>query len=226
MPPDAEQVAPFAIPRPGFATALGIVNITFATIMALALLGAVAWVVGVARTSRAAEGLGPRKTTDIKPSVASFTVAFDLTMGMNEPGFIRFAIVDIATALTANALMLASGIGLVNLRRWGASLWTWTAWIKIGRLVLLWTVFVVAVAPALSENLARTVLEMLRSQQTPAARMPSMGDLTRVYSILNLILAVGMIVLGSIYPAASLWILRKPGLGAALAPSGRPSLGA
>jgi hypothetical protein len=46
--------------------------------------------------------------------------------------------------------------------------------------------------------------------------VPTVGEFTRIYSIMCLILAIGMIAFGTIYPAISLWLLGRPGVKAAL----------
>jgi flagellar biosynthesis protein FlhB len=112
--------------------------------------------------------------------------------------------------------MFATGIGLINRKAWGARWWAWGAWAKIARLVLIWAVFIVAVAPKLAEIMARTVLVTLQRQNLPANRLPPLPDLIRIYSIMFLGTGVAMIFLGAIYPAISLWVLSRPGVKAAL----------
>ena len=228
MSPDAARSPTFAAPRPGLVKGLGIANIAIAAVLIAGLFASVAWLIGVSRFQEAdgpSAGAGPvvelaNTSGAASPKGAAAQVAFHPMMGMNEPGFLRFMVLDIVTAMVLNVAMLASGIGLVNLRRWGASAWTWTAWIKIARLALVWGFFIVAVAPGFSESIARAAVSMFQGQQLPAARLPSVGDLTRVYSIGCLIGGVAMIGLGSIYPAASLWLLGRPGFRAALSGPG------
>ena len=111
----------------------------------------------------------------------------------------------------------ATGIGLLNLRRWGARWWTYVAWLKIALPCLLWAYYIVAVAPTFSENMAKNVITIFQQQNVGArARLPTLGDLTRIYSIMNSIVAVAAIVVSSIYPAISLWLLSRPGVKAAI----------
>ena len=67
-------------------------------------------------------------------------------MGMNDPKFLVFSFVENGRSCL-NGLMFATGIGLLNLRRWAARWWTYLAWFKIVWLFLIWGYFVIAVAP-------------------------------------------------------------------------------
>jgi hypothetical protein len=133
---------------------------------------------------------------------------------MEDPKVFRFTLVDVVTGGVLNFMMLASGIGLINVRRWGARLWTWTAWIKLVRLVLLWGFYIIAVTPSFSESMARSALAMMPKMGARGA--PTLGDLTRVYATMNLVVAVFMMVFGAIYPILSLWMLGRPGVRVAL----------
>jgi hypothetical protein len=234
-----DQPRPPVNPRPGVVKALGICNILFAVMTGACLFASTATMIGMMSgrgaalkvqvdasaqptqatpagaqpTQAATAGAQPTQSTTV---VAKPMIAFNPFMGMDDPRFTRFTFVDAGTGLIVNGLMFATGIGLLNLRRWGARWWTALAWVKIGRLFLLWGFYILAVAPYLSENMARNALGMIEQQTGARGRLPSVGELTRVYSIMNLIVAVSMIILGSIYPAISLWVLGRPGVKAAL----------
>jgi len=207
-----DQSRPPVSPRPGVVKTLGICNVVFAALAGACISSSMFW--WYAATSRR-----PTISMVVKPAAKTGpgpAVAFNPFMGMDDPKFLRFSLVDAGTGLILNGLMLATGIALINLRRWGARWWTYIAWVKIVRLLLLWGFYIVAVAPALSENMGRSVAAMFQQQNIGPGRGPTVGDLTRVYSIMNLILAVGVIGLGSIYPAISLWLIGRPGVKAAL----------
>jgi hypothetical protein len=203
MSTDAELPSQFVIPRPGVVKALGILNIVFSVIMLIGVIFSLFWFYAMVTSAQAF----------VEPGAGA---AVNPMYGMNDPKVLRFTLIDAVTGLAVNAAMLASGIGLINLQRWGARLWTWTAWIKIVRLVVLWGfMYIIVVTPSLSENMGRSAVAMLNSQ-VGARRAPPLGELTKVYAVMNLIVGVGMVVFGSVYPAISLWILGRPGVKAAL----------
>jgi hypothetical protein len=55
----------------------------------------------------------------------------------------------------------------------------------------------------------------MTAQGVPAGRVP-VDQLTLVYSVMNLIMAVMAILITSTYPAISIWLLSKPGVKAAI----------
>lgn len=208
MPTQTDRPIEFARPRPEIVKALGILNVVFAVMILIGLVIGLMWLYAMVRAGHALDRPGANPST--WPAGLSM-------MGMNDPAFVRFTLIDVVTGLVVNLMMLASGIGLINIHRWGARLWTWTAWIKIARLVVLWGFFyIVLVTPSFSENMARAALAMM-NPRLGARGVPSLGQLTRLYAIINLIMAVAMIILGAIYPALSLWMLGRPGVRAALA---------
>ncbi|WP_435015728.1 hypothetical protein TA3x_003279 [Tundrisphaera sp. TA3] len=135
---------------------------------------------------------------------------------MGDPALIRFYIIDMATGLPLNIIMFASGIGLINARRWGAWWWTRAAWAKIVRLIAVYGYFIVAVVPPLSAGMTRMVMAMLEAQKLPPGKGLKPEELTKLYIFSYSFMSVAMIVLGMIYPAVSIWILGRPGVKAAL----------
>ena len=130
-----------------------------------------------------------------------------------------YTIADAGTGLVLNLMMMAAGIGLVRRKSWGVSLGIATAWGKIVRLIALYSYFALAVVPILSQQMGQLVGEMMAQQQQAIGRpMPPGMDtamLVKIYFITYTITAVAMILLGSIYPAISLWLLYKPAARAA-----------
>ena len=57
---------------------------------------------------------------------------------MGDRSFIRYTWVDVVTELALNALLLASGVGLLHWRPWARRLGLWTAGLKVVHLVLLY----------------------------------------------------------------------------------------
>src|SRR4051794_39976282 len=174
MSSDFDRPSPYANPRPGVVQTLGILNVVFAVMILIGLVMELSWLYAVIRS---APGFTlPGSAPSANPTgIAMF--------GMNDPRFLRFTLIDAVTGLVLNLMMLASGIGLINLGRWGASLWAWTAWGKLARLVLLWGFFyIVVVTPSFSENMARSLLATM--PRVGARGAPTLGQLTRVYAIM------------------------------------------
>jgi hypothetical protein len=138
-------------------------------------------------------------------------------MGLTDPKLLGYWYADIFSGIVLNLVMLISGIGLIRLRPWGRSIWLWTAGVKIVRLLLLYGYFALAVVPIMSEKLGRAIGTMMAQQQQAFGRGggPSVDMLVRIYAITYTIYAVGIIVVGSIYPAISLWLLNKTNVKAA-----------
>lgn len=211
MSPENTSAQGFVVPRPGLARGLGIGNLVFASIVMVGLVLNACWL--LVAFSLEPDPVAVQATPAPSPA-GQVQVNVNLTtIGMHDDGFIRFVILDSITALILNGLLFASGIALVNLRAWGARWSTWIAWAKITRLVLIWGGFIVLVAPSFSENMARGIIE---GSAFPPNRAPQLSVLTQAYGVLCLIGAVVFIVMGSVYPAASLWFLRRPGLRKAL----------
>ena len=185
-------------PRPGWAKALGIAHIVVATLSSVLMLISAFWVV-IVSTSKTAPGT---------PSAM---------MGMDDPRYVWFTMIDGVTGLIANGFTFASGLALINLRLWGARIWEWLAPVKIIRLVVIWGGFIVLVVPTLAGAAGAGVIKMVQSQGGPGrGGFPSAAYLTLIYSWIFLAMGIGMIVLGSIYPAFTWWAVRRRGFRAAL----------
>jgi hypothetical protein len=136
-------------------------------------------------------------------------------MGLNDPTNIAWSWAEVVSGLVLNALLLASGIGLLAWRSWARRLGVWTAALKIVRLFVLWGFFIVAIVPPVSRNLGKMIGEMAVQQQASMGRTggPVPTDMfVRVYTILYSGFGLGVIVLGSIYPVVVLWLLTRPGV--------------
>ena len=211
MPTEAGRPGPRVNPRPGVVKTLGICNVVFSVLSGFCIMGSAAWwFAAKASGSQTARAKVVSSTGPGQP-----VIAFNPFMGMDEPGFVRFSLVENLTGLITDVLMFATGIGLINLRRWAARWWAYLAWAKIGLAVLLWGYYIVAVAPALSESMARNVAAMI-PQASLKGQPPPIARLTMIYSVMNLVVAVVVILFSSIYPAISLWLLGRPGVKAAL----------
>ena len=206
----------FVRPRPGVVKALGICNVVFSVMTAICVFSSTFWwyYATMSQSAKVEIKVAPTKAA-VAPTGPQPMVAYNPFMGMDDPTFLRFSLVDAGTSLLFNGIMFATGIGLMNLKRWGARWWTYLAYVKITRLVLLWGFFIVAVAPSLSESMARSVIAMI-PQGGGRGGGPTIADFARIYSIMCLVLGASVIVVGSIYPAVSLWLIGRPGVQAAL----------
>jgi hypothetical protein len=147
------------------------------------------------------------------------------TMGLTDPNVVAFAWVDLLTNLLLNVLMLVAGIGLVARRRWSPRLGVATASAKVVRLVLLYGFFALAIVPGLSRRMGQATAAMYAQQG--GGGMPSFATsiefLTKTIMIEYSAFAAAMIVFGVIYPAASIWLLTRPGVREACA-GGKPEM--
>src|SRR4051794_711175 len=110
MSTEADLPSEFVIPRPGVVKTLGIVNVVIAVIILIGLVMGLFWLYAVARSGSALrEKGGPPSTSS--PALGMF--------GMENAKFFQFTLIDVATGMVLNFMMLASGIGLINVKRWG-----------------------------------------------------------------------------------------------------------
>ena len=188
-------------PRPGWAKALGISHLVVASLMSLVMVVSLAWAVILA-SSRPPAG---------QPSPM---------MGMDSPRYLWFLVVDVLTGLVGNGFTFASGVALINLRAWGARVWRWLAPAKVVRLLVVWGGFVVWVAPGLAAAMGQAVFRMMEQQAQGKAKIPTAGEMSLIYAWSFLAMGIGMIVLGSIYPAATWWLVGRPGFRSALVEAG------
>jgi hypothetical protein len=135
-----------------------------------------------------------------------------------------YAIADIVTGLILNIAMIISGIGLLALKEWGRVTALWVAGLKIVRLVALYSIFAVVVVPVLVRSMTSMFEEMfdeLAKAGPPGARGPGPAELSQMAMGMGTMMtafAIGMIVLGVIYPAIVLIVLTRPSVKAACAP--------
>ncbi len=211
MPTEADRPEPRINPRPGVVKTLGICNVVFSVLSGISVFISMVWWF-TARTSGAMTAQ-PKVVARSAPSNTT-VVAINPFWGMDEPRMAHFSLVQNGIVLVTSSLMFATGIGLLNLRRWAARWWVYLAWLKIVLVVILGGYFIVAVAPALSESMARNFLAAI--PPSGRGRAPTMAELLTIYSIMLLIAAVVAILVSSIYPAISLWLLGRPSVKAAL----------
>jgi hypothetical protein len=172
-----------------------------------------------------AEVRARRKDAANRPRMSA---AFKLDVGstgLTDRRLRAFVWAEFVSGLALNLLLLASGIGLVMRRLWGLKMALWVAALKPVRLGLVYGYFAVAIVPLVSQGIARFLVQTTAQQQQAMGRpMPpavTAEKLTRLFSVGFGSGAVAVILLGSVYPAISLWLLSRPGARAACSGAGR-----
>ena len=136
---------------------------------------------------------------------------------------------DVVTGPILNLLMLASGLGLMQLKRWARTMGLWVAAAKLVRLAAL-TIFLVAmVIPRMSKvadelmasDFGRVLITSALAQQgarqggdVPVAQIDP-KDLVPIMTGMSDIAAVLLLGFGAIYPALTLVVLSRPAARAA-----------
>lgn len=152
---------------------------------------------------------------------------FDLAAaGFNVMRLRMFAVTEFVTGTLLNLMLLASGIGMVMRRRWGLRLGLWTAALKLLRLTLLYGYAAVAIVPGASQAMAKVQMQAIEQQQAalgqPIPPRLSTETMANMIAITTTICAVGLIVVGAIYPLISFWFLSRPAAWAACSTSDAP----
>jgi hypothetical protein len=132
------------------------------------------------------------------------------------PQFVAYTLVDAGTGCLLNIAMLVAGIGLISLKEWARRLALWTAGIKIARLFGMYGFFIIVLAPQYAKLWTDMFAEM--GKQARGGIPPQqIAAITSTMTIMMASVAVAMIVLGSIYPAVSIYCLTRPDAKAACA---------
>ncbi|MEJ7639820.1 MAG: hypothetical protein WKF75_18075 [Singulisphaera sp.] len=141
---------------------------------------------------------------------------------MDNPVMRAYTWTDIGTALILNALMLASGIGLLRLKERARRLAIWVGGLKIARLAGLMLIQMVFILPLTTKMQREMFAEMGASGAPNAQAMQTTAKMAAAAGMaMNLILAV----LAMIWPIVMIVLLTRPGSRAAcLAASTHPSV--
>jgi hypothetical protein len=134
--------------------------------------------------------------------------------GMGDNRVRGYFLIDLLSMLPLNLVMLIAGIGLLNLKEWARATGIWVAALKIVRLIALYSFFILVIAPIWTRAMVDMVQEMV--QAAPGGpNQQQVGTLGTIYGVVMAVCGIAMMVLGSIYPAISLWVLSRPGTKAA-----------
>jgi hypothetical protein len=134
---------------------------------------------------------------------------------MTDPTFLAYSWTDVLSGLVLNVMLLVSGVGLLHWRPWARRLAVWTAALKLVRLVLVYSFFIIAIVPPYAQKLGKVAIEMLQltTQQTGGRAAPAFINAdfyVRLYTVMYSGLALGIMVFGAIYPALLLWHMTRP----------------
>lgn len=146
----------------------------------------------------------------------------DMSKVFQDANFLIYGIADAVTGLLLNILLVISGIGLCGLKEWGRALALWVAALKIVRLIAVYGFLALVVVPIVVRQFTAMFQEMFEEMAKagpPGQRMPAQAELNQLGTIMGAtmtIFAVGMIVLGVIYPIIVLIVLTRPRVKAAL----------
>lgn len=133
--------------------------------------------------------------------VATAPIAPTFAMPQQQPEMIAYSVSDAVSGLILNVLMVVSGIGLLQIRRWGRSLALWVAGLKIVRLIASQTAFVLVGIPAVLQQMQGMFSQM------PSGPNAEMDEFLPWMGVFYMIYAVVMVIVGSIYPVVLLWLL-------------------
>jgi hypothetical protein len=162
------------------------------------------------------------------PQVETVPMSNFMFKSFSNPRMIAYMSADWGTGLILNLLMLVAGIGLIRLRGWGRTLALGVAGIKIGRLALLTIALIIFVIPAQSKDTEAGLVQILKESPPPGPQTQPIeamaADSARKMATMQTVMGIGMLVLYSIYPALTLWLLNQPGAVAACRPT-RPAPG-
>jgi hypothetical protein len=136
--------------------------------------------------------------------------------GMSDPRVLGYYLVDMFSALLLNLAMLVAGVGLLSVKEWGRRLGLWVARLKLLRLFVLYSVFLAVIVPVQVQSMREGFAEMekLGPQRANQPRdVPAAVAQGMTYTLIGT--AVGMMLLGAIYPGITWLLLRRESVRAA-----------
>lgn len=149
----------------------------------------------------------------------------DFTKFTKEETLQTYLIADVTTAFVVNVLMIVAGVGLVGYREWGRSLALWVAAIKIVRLLVLYTYYILVVVPVMAQtfvSIFREVFDEVAKNGPPGKGVPGPKELEQMGTMMGVMgtgFAIMMMLFGIIYPIITLIVLTRPHVKAACTPA-------
>ncbi|WP_406696613.1 hypothetical protein V5E97_37075 [Singulisphaera sp. Ch08] len=144
-------------------------------------------------------------------------------MGLEDRPILIYVWFEFLSGLLLNLLLLTAGIGLVLRRPWGIKLGLGVAALKIIRLVLVYGYATIAIIPKLAVGMTKFQMQAMAQQQAAGQKLPPgfADTLTKAMLVWFTSCAVAMMIVGSIYPIVSLWLLSRPSARAACSDSAK-----
>jgi hypothetical protein len=129
-------------------------------------------------------------------------------LGIDDPLVFANTLTDLISGLVLNMMMLIAGVGLIRFRDRGRKLGLWVAGLKILRLVVVCSISAAVITPMTTKRTFDRVQKMVEVSARHAARhgnapvpQEKQFRMAKWQGAAGSALAVGMLVIGSIYPA-------------------------
>jgi hypothetical protein len=152
------------------------------------------------------------------PQAAALDIA-QMSQVNSDPRMKWYGFIDGATGVLLNVMLVVSGIGLLRFWPSGRALAVWTLALKLVRLVLVYGYAGIVIAPLMGEAQGKAVEQMMSAQGTAGPGGPPPGMFAMIYGVMYTVMAIAMVLFGSIYPAIALWILSRQPVKAAFEPA-------
>jgi hypothetical protein len=124
--------------------------------------------------------------------------------------------------------MIVAGIALLGLKEWGRRLAIWVAGLKLARLLAIAAAFFIVLVPIevrkAREQYSKVQVVIGASPGGSGAGRSMTASMVTSFLIMETIQVVGFTLVGSIYPALTLWLLTRPAARAACQPALPPDL--
>ena len=152
----------------------------------------------------------------LEKEVEADLAGMDDLLGWNMFSDIRLAIyyyVEVGTGMLLNLLMIISGAGLMALAEWARRLALGVAWLKILRWVAMIALTMVLILPITAEKMQKMFAQIeSQAKVQPGGRAvaASVSQMGLYSAIAGGVMVVFTGVVGSVYPALSLWFLPRP----------------
>lgn len=163
---------------------------------------------------------GPFPPGAFVPTAAQMDPMID---SYQDPWIIGVVVADALTGIVLNVLLLAAGIGLLELR---PRAWRWArtvALLKIPRLALFAGLYLFVVIPPFATAMGNMAEAIVQAGAPGGAGGPPPGMLSMIYHVTLAAMAVGTLLIGAGVAAVLYWLLGKPGVRAACAIASEPT---
>jgi hypothetical protein len=120
---------------------------------------------------------------------------------------------ELIVGILLNLLMIIAGVGLLALAEWARRMAITVAWLKIAKWAAVVVVTLVLVIPVTTEKMQKMFTKIQAQTATKGGRTTvafPMGSLAQFTAVMSAVSSVGMALVASVYPAASIWFLTRP----------------